>query len=117
MIMSKRNLGVLSILLVTWLAIWYNSYTNSMNLENAHKEIIQYQMQIDELEKPSQIELDEIDLKKAEVNAIAYWKLEAESKARKEQAIWKTRCIKKKIIWEEEECETNLEERFAIHVK
>jgi hypothetical protein len=43
-----------------------------MNLENAHKEIIQYQMQIDELEKPSQIELDEIDLKKAEVNAIAY---------------------------------------------
>ncbi len=114
--MSKQTIGILSILLVMWLIMWYKNYSDITRLNNAHKEIIKYKMQIDELQEPSQIEKDEIELKKAELDSIAYWKLEAESKKRKEESIWKTRCLKKKIVWEEDICDNDLE-RFAVYVK
>jgi len=92
-------------------AIWYTSYSNYTLQQEIKKTKLEMQL----LKQPSQIEIMWDELKKAIMNSKIYSKKEIEYKNKKEQAIWKTRCLKKKIIWEEKwSCEKELN-RFASY--
>ena len=118
--MSKKKIGIISALIVLWLIIWYGivdyNKTNS-ELADAKLSLLQAQSKIEQLKELSPIEIDEIDLKKAQLDSEKYAKLEAENKRLKEMSVWKTRCLKKKIVWEEKDCTNNLERYASYNLK
>ena len=118
--MSKIKWGSVSILIVVTLTIWYTVWEfrdlRSQNLTK-DKQLLQAQTKIEQLSKLSPIEIDEIDLKTSQLDSEKYAKLEEENKRLKELAVWKTRCLKKKIIWEETDCENNLERYASYNLK
>ena len=69
----------------------YYAYITQNALNNAKAEI-------EALKIPSQVEITNKELTQAILDSDKYKKLEAKDKALKENAIWKTRCLKKKII-------------------
>ena len=102
-------------LMIIWVvaitAIWYTSYSNY----TLQQEIKKTKLEMQVLKQPSQIEKMWDELKKAIIDSKIYSKKEIEYKNKKEQAIWKTRCLKKKIIWEEKwSCKKELD-RFASY--
>jgi len=95
------KIGTISILVVLALLIgytWYIAYGLNQSIIKLSKENLRQQAVIGQLKILSPIEIDNIDLQKANLNIEKYTKLEAENKKKKEQAIWKTRCLKKKLV-------------------
>ena len=118
--MRKKRIATVSILIVAWLTIWYSIWEfSSLNdkLENSLKENLKQQTVIEQLKTLSPIEIDEIELKTAQLDSEKHEILEADHKKLKELAIWKTRCLKKKIIWEETNCSENLERYASYNLK
>ena len=72
--------------------------------------------EISTLKLPSQIEITNQELTQSILDSAKYEKLEAENKRLKENAIWKQRCLEKKILWEKLNCNEDLE-RFANYSK
>ena len=118
--MSKKKIGIILTLTVTWLIIWYGWF-HIVDLQNTiietKKQNLKYKNTIEQLKELSPIEIDEIDLKKAQLDSEKYAKLEAENKRLKEMSVWKTRCLKKKIVWEEKDCTNNLERYASYNLK
>jgi len=119
--MKKQKIVIVSTIIVATLFIWYRDYTKGVEYNALITQLKEYQMQNSELKALSQIEVDQIELESAKINTdkLISQELEANEllikiKGLKELSIWKTRCLKKKIIWEEENCETDLE-RYASY--
>lgn len=115
--MSRQNMikvvSVIVLVILAWLVV---SSNQSLKRENAmlNLDLQKEKIKSEKLQELSQIEIDQLDLQKAEYDSIRYAEEEAQYKKLKEESIWKTRCLKKKMIGEEESCEENLE-RYASY--
>jgi len=96
--MKLRTISILVVLALLIGYTWYIAYGLNQSILKLAKENLRQQAVIGQLKILSPIEIDDIDLKKANLNIEKYTKLEAENKKRKELATWKSRCLKKKLV-------------------